>query len=185
MGVKHPFTSLVADIGGPTYVQPTHWNSPHNTPPFKIADLAIGPTLASWVPASTASVNIGYEYYDNTPAQRQTFDFTYVDYITMGVGVASSLAGASTSMRLQYMPSGFPASWYSFDATGGSGPFVVLASNNNASIYLLGSNGPRLGATVTVSAAVKALPQPLTIRFAGFGGSGTYVGIGNADVFGF
>ena len=33
MGVKHPFVSLVADVGGPTYVQPTHWNAPHNTPP--------------------------------------------------------------------------------------------------------------------------------------------------------
>lgn len=183
MGVKHPFVSLITDIGGPTYIQPTHWNSPHNTPPFKLYDIAAA-TLASYAVPSTAGAT-GYEFYDNTPAQRQAFDFTYVDNLVMAIGVASHLAGASAAIRFQYMASGFPGSWYSFDATGGSGPFVSLASNNNASIYALASNGPRLSATVAVSAAAKALPQPLTTRIAGYGGSGTYTGIGNIDIFGF
>lgn len=183
MGVKHPFVSSVVDVGGPTYVQPTHWNSPHNAPPFLVAEVAIG-TLASWAIPSTAGPT-GYEFYDNTGAQRQRFDFTYVDNLIMSAGVASHLAGPSTAIRFQYMPSGFPGSWYSFDSTTGSGPFISLASNANASLYALGSNGPRLSPTVAVSAAVKALGQPLTVRFAGYGGMGTYTGLGNIDVFGF
>lgn len=184
MAVKHKFVSSVPDVGGPTYVQPTHWNAAHNFPPFQIAEWPMGPTLASWNVPSTAGPT-GFEFYDNSAAQRQAYDFTYVDTMYLAVGVASHLAGASTALRLQYMPSGFPGSWYSFDATGASGPFVSLASNNNGSIYALASNGPRLSASVAVSAAVKALPQPVVMRIAGYGGVGTYTGIGNIDVFGF
>ena len=37
MAIKHAFVSSVTDIGGPTYVQPTHWNSDHVFPPINIA----------------------------------------------------------------------------------------------------------------------------------------------------
>jgi hypothetical protein len=180
--IRHPFVSLITDVGGPTYVQPTHWNQPHNAPPIKILDYAPA-TLASIAIPSTAGPT-GYEYYDNTSAQRRNFDFTYIDTVNIFAGVASHLAGASAALRLQYMPSGFPGSWYSFDATGGSLPFVSLASQNNASLYALASNGQRLGVLATVSAAAKALPQPLTVRIAGYGGSGTYTGLGAIDVIG-
>jgi hypothetical protein len=38
LAIKHGCTSLVTDIGGPTYVQPTNRNAPHNTPAFRIYD---------------------------------------------------------------------------------------------------------------------------------------------------
>lgn len=189
MGVKHPFVSLVTDVGGPTYVQPTHWNQPHNTPAFRIYDFDPGVTPASMACPSTAGPT-GFEFFDNTSGgQRGGFDFTYVDNIILGAGVASIANGpagaASTALRFQYSPSGFPGSWYSFDATGGSGPFVGLATAHNASLYLASANGLRLSATVAVSAAAKALPQPLSTRLAVYGGGGSAVLLGKLVVFGF
>lgn len=181
MSIKHKFVSSVVSIGGGTYIQPTHWNDQHNAPPWSV--YAVLPaTIASWAIPSTAGPT-GYEFYDNSAALRGIFDFGNVDTVNLFAGVASHLAGASTAVRLQYMASGFPGSWYSFDATGGSLPFVSLASNANASLYQLASNGMRVGVLATVSAAAKALPQPLAIRLAGYGGSGTYTGLGNLNVF--
>jgi hypothetical protein len=195
VGVKHPFTSLVTDIGGPTYVQPTHWNSPHNAPPFRLFDMDQGGAslgVASFGIGSTASTGIGYEFPSGsgplgwTAGARGGFDFTYVDTIYMGVAVASiNGAVGSAALRYEYMASGFPGSWYSFDATGGSAPFVTVASANNASIYLASTNGLMRSASVTVGAAAKALPQPLTTRIAGYGGNGSAIMIGKIVVFGF
>lgn len=184
MGVKHPFVSSVVDIGGPTYVQPTHWNSPHNVPPFLVWDFDPGIVAPSFGVPSTAGAT-GFEFPNNTPLLRGRYDFTYLDNIYIAAGIASAGLGASSSFRLQYSPSGFPGSWYSFDATAGSGPFVSLASNTNASIWLLGSNGMIFGPTSQVGAAVKALTQPLSIRLAAYGGNGSAVGVGKLDVLGF
>lgn len=184
MGVKHGFVSSVTDVGGPTYVQPTHWNAPHLSPPIHLWDFAGQLAAASFGIPSTSGAT-GFEFPNNSPLLRQRWDFTNIDYVYLAVGVASTFAGASTALRLQYSPSGFPGSWYSFDATGGSAPFVSVASANNASAYLLGSNGMRFGPTAVVSAAAKALPQPLNIRVAGYGGNGSAIGVGNIDSFGF
>lgn len=188
MAIKHPFVSLVPDVGGPTYVQPTHWNSPHNTPAFRIYDFDPGVSPASQACPSTAGPT-GYEFFDNTSgAQRGAFDFTYVDTLQLGLGMASIANGpagaGSAALRFQYMASGFPGSWYSFDATGGSGPFVSLATANNASLYLASANGLRLSASVAVSAAAKALPQPLTTRLAVYGGGGSAALLGKLVVWG-
>lgn len=189
MGIKHRFVNLITDIGGPTYTQPTHWNDAHNSPPFRIYDWDSGPAAASFGIPSTAGPT-GFEFIDNTSAaQRGIFDFTYVDYIIGGISRASNantgaVAAGSVAMRFQYMASGFPGSWYSFDATGGSAPFISLATANNASQYLASTNGLMDSATVTVSAAAKALPQPLTTRWAGYGGNGSAVFIGKVVVFG-
>lgn len=182
MSVKHPFVSSVIDIGGATYVQPTHWNAPHNTPPFKVWDFNPGIAAASFGIPSTAGAT-GLEFPNNTSLLRAAFDFTFVDSLKLVAGIASAGPGPSSALRFQYSPSGFPASWYSFDATGGSGPFISLASNTNASLWLLASNGAMAGPSVAVSAAAKALPQPLVVRLAGYGGNGTAVGLGNVDVF--
>lgn len=199
MGVKHPFTSLVTDIGGPTYVQPTHWNQPHNSPPHQIFEPALqwasGMMGASFgIPSSASWGQLAAEMPDGslTPgagAMRGAYDFTYVDSIQLFAGRASNantgaVAGGSVALRLQYMPSGFPGSWYSFDATGGSGPFVSLATGNNASQFLASTNGLMYGPSVAVSAAAKALPQPLTCRIAGYGGNGSAVLLSNVVVFG-
>lgn len=189
MGIKHPFTSLVTDVGGPTYVQPTHWNSPHNAPPFRVFDFDPGVLPASMACPSTAGPT-GFEFFDNTSAaERGTFDFGFVDNIWLGAGIASiangPINGGSAALRFQYAPSGFPGSWYSFDATGGSGPFVMLATANNASLFLASANGLRLSPTVAVSAAAKALPQPLMTRIAEYGGGGSGVLLGKLVVFGF
>jgi hypothetical protein len=190
VGIKHPFVSLVTDIGGPTYVQPTHWNQPHNTPPFRIFDMDQGGAslgLASFGVPSTAGAT-GFEFPGNDNVgggARGGFDFTYVDTVQLGIAVASinGLVG-SAAMRYQYAPSGFPGSWYSFDATGGSAPFVSLASGGNASIYLASANGLRVSASVAVSAAAKALPQPLMTRLAGYGGNGSAQMLGKIVVWG-
>lgn len=189
MSVKHKFVSSVTDVGGPTYIQPTHWNSPLNTPPFKIFDYDPGLLPASMACPSTAGAT-GFEFFDNTSgAQRSTFDFGNVDQIYLGAAIASIANGpvnnGSAALRYQYAPSGFPGSWYSFDATGGSGPFVMLATANNASLFLASANGLRLSPTVTVSPAAKALPQPLMTRIAEYGGGGSGVLIGKMSVFGF
>lgn len=189
MAPRHPFVSNVTDVGGPTYVQPTHWNQPHNTPPFRVYDFDPGVTPASMACPSTAGAT-GYEFFDNTSGiSRVAYDFTYLDTILLGVGVASiangPAAAASAAMRFQYMASGFPGSWYSFDATGGSGPFVGLATAHNASLFLASANGLRLSASVAVSAAAKALPQPLTTRLAVYGGGGSAVALGKLAVLGF
>jgi hypothetical protein len=195
VGIKHPFTSLVTDTGGPTYVQPTHWNSPHNSPPFRLYDFDAGvPSLglASFgVPSSASWAQLGAEFPDAnllTPvgAIRGKYDFTYVDTVQLFVGVGSGggMIG-SAALRYEYMASGFPGSWYSFDATGGSAPFVSVATvTNNASMWLASSNGMMYSASVTVSAAAKALPQPLTTRIAGVGGNGSAVYLGKMVVFG-
>ena len=189
MAIKHPFMSLVTDVGGPTYVQPTHWNQSHNAPAFRIFDWDPGIALASFAQPSTAGPT-GFEFFNNVDmGQRGGFDFTYADTIQMGVAVGSittglATAGASAALRFQYMASGFPGSWYSFDATGGSAPFISLATANNASIYLASANGLRLSASVTVSAAAKALPQPLTTRMAAYGGHGSAAPIGKIVVWG-
>lgn len=184
MSIRHGFSSGVPNIGGPTYVQPTHWNAPHTAPPLKVWDFNPGLAAASFGIPSTAGPT-GFEFPNNTPMLRAMFDFTNVDQLYLVAGVASAGPGPSSALRFQYSPSGFPGSWYSFDATGGSGPFISLASNTNASLYLLGSNGAQLGPTVAVSAAAKALAQPLQVRVAGYGGNGTGIGFGNIDVFGF
>ena len=189
MAPRHKFINLVTDIGGPTYTQPTHWNDAHNTPPYTFfqpyapgagtvgASFGI-PSSASWGQISAAfpdaamggGVGMGYISYD----------FTYVDTIQLGVGLASiantgGVAAGSVALRLQYAASGFMGSWYSFDATGGSGPYVSLATANNASQYLASTNGMMRSASVAVSAAAKALPQPLAVRAAGVGGNGSAV----------
>lgn len=185
MGIKHGFVSSVVDIGGPTYVQPTHWNAPHLSPPIHIWDFAGQLAAASFGIPSTAG-GTGFEFPNNTGLLRQRWDFTNIDNVYLAVGLASVFGlSASASLRLQYSPSGFPGSWYSFDATAGSAPFVSVASGNTASLYLLGSNGMRFGPTGPVSAAAKALPQPLNIRVAGYGGSPSGIGVGNIDSFGF
>jgi hypothetical protein len=182
VGVKHKFTSLVANVGGPTYVQPTHWNDDHAHPPMQAWEFTPGIAAASFGIPSTAGPT-GFEFFGNTPLLRGAFDFTNVDTLQMIAGVASAFALGSAALRFQYSPSGFPGSWYSFDATGGSAPFVSIASGNNASMYLLGSNGAMLGPSAVVSAAAKALPQPLDVRVAGYGGNGSAIGLGNIDVF--
>jgi hypothetical protein len=188
VAIKHGFVSLVTDIGGPTYVQPTHWNQPHLSGAHRIYDFDPGITPATMAMPSTAGPT-GYEFYDNTSAaQRGGFDFTYIDSIQLFAGVASiangPAAAGSAALRFQYAPSGFPGSWYSFDATGGSAPFVSMATAANASLYLASANGLRFSATVTVSAAAKALPQPLMTRIAGYGGGGSAVLLGKLAVFG-
>jgi hypothetical protein len=188
VAIKHPFTSLVTDIGGPTYIQPTHWNAPLNAPAFRIYDFDPGVLPASMALPSTAGPT-GYEFFDNTSAaQRGKCDFTYIDTVQLFAGVASiangPAAAGSAALRFQYAPSGFPGSWYSFDATGGSGPFVSLATAANASLYLASANGLRFSASVAVSAAAKALPQPLMTRIAGYGGGGSGILLGKLVVFG-
>lgn len=179
MAIKHGFTSLVTDIGGPTYIQPTHWNAPHNTPPFRIFDFDPGAAPASFgIPSTAGPTAMEFPAGDNAAFNRGRVDFTNIDNIYLAAGLASiqntgGVAGGSVALRLQYMPSGFPGSWYSFDATGGSAPFISCATANNASIYLASTNGLMQSATVAVSAAAKALPQPLTIRVAGYGGNGS------------
>ncbi len=190
MAIKHPFTSLVTDIGGPTYVQPTHWNSPHNSPPFTFFQPPLAYTSGTGgasfgIPSSASWGQISAGFPDGTMGQgagvgNQSFDFTYVDTIQLGISLASiqntgGVSGGSVAVRLQYAPSGFLGSWYSFDATAGSGPFVSVATGNNASLYLASTNGMMRSASVTVSAAAKALPQPLTIRAAGYGGNGSAI----------
>lgn len=191
MSIKHKFQSLVTDVGGPTYVQPTHWNAPLNAPEFEIFDLSVilAGTVASMACPSTAGPT-GYEFFDNSGVglQRGVRDFTYVDNIRLFVGLASVANGpidtGSAALRFQYMASGFPGSWYSFDATGGSGPFVALATANNASLYLASAGGPRVSASVAVSAAVKGLPQPINTRIAAYGGGGSAAAIGQIFVLG-
>ena len=182
MGVKHKFVSLITNIGGPTYVQPTHWNDAHLAPPFAAWEFSPGLAAASFGIPSTAGAT-GFEFPSNTPLLRQKYDFTNVDGIQIAAGIASFGPGPSSALRFQYSPSGFPGSWYSFDATGGSAPFISLASNTNASLYLLASNGMMVGPSVAISAAAKALPQPLNCRLAGYGGNGTAIGVANIDVF--
>jgi hypothetical protein len=192
LGIKHAFISLITDVGGPTYIQPTHWNAPLNAPPFRVFDWDPGATaIAASVPShTTGALDSVAEFPLNTGgAGRGGFNFGYVDTIQLAVGVASALncpqSTGSTAFRFQYMASGFPGSWYSFDATGGSAPFISVATANNASLYLASTNGLRLSASVTVSAAAKALPQPLTTRIAGFGGSASStVGVGKIVVLG-
>lgn len=189
MAIKHPFQSLVTDIGGPTYIQPTHWNSPHNAPADRVFDWDPGIALASFALPSTAGPT-GFEFYNNADnGQRGAFDFTYVDTLRLAAGIASiangPINGGSAALRFQYMASGFPGSWYSFDATGGSAPFVMLATANNASLYLASANGLRLSPSAAISAAAKALPQPLTTRVAGYGGGGSGILLGKIVVFGF
>jgi hypothetical protein len=195
LAIKHPFTSLITDIGGPTYIQPTHWNQPHNTPPFRLYDVDQGAAslgVASFgIPSSASYAQLGAAWPDgnlltSAGGARGQFDFTYVDTISLAIGVASGHGNiGSAGFRFQYMASGFPGSWYSFDATGGSAPFVSVATiTNNASMWLASANGLAYSASVTVSAAAKALPQPLTTRLAGFGGNGSAVFIGKIVVLG-
>lgn len=189
MAVKHPFTSLITDVGGPTYIQPTHWNSPHNAPPVRIFDWDAGATVASYGIPSTAGPT-GLEFPIHTGAGGYgAFDFTYVDNMRLAVGLASigntgGVNAGSVALRFQYMASGFPGSWYSFDATGGSLPFVSLATGGNASLYLASANGLRLSPSCAISAAAKALPQPLTTRIAGYGGNGSALAFGKIAVLG-
>jgi len=193
VGIRHPFTSNVTDIGGPTYIQPTHWNSPHNAPPWRVFDFDPGGVSPSFGIGSTANLTgTGWEYpaLDSAAIGRGGFDFTYVDTIVGALGRASNantgaVSGGSVALRFQYAPSGFPGSWYSFDATGGSAPFISLATGNNASLYLASANGLMFSASVTVSAAAKALPQPLMTRWAGYGGNGSAVTLGKVVVFGY
>jgi hypothetical protein len=190
MGVKHAFTSLVTDIGGPTYVQPTHWNAPHNTPPFRIFDFDPGAAAASFgIPSTAGPTGMEFPSTDTAAFGRGGFDFTYVDTIQLGAGLASiqntgGVNAGSVALRFQYAASGFPGSWYSFDATGGSAPFISLATGNNASLYLASANGLRLSASVSVSAAAKALPQPLMTRVAAYGGNGSAVALGKVVAWG-
>jgi hypothetical protein len=194
LGIKHAFISLVTDIGGPTYVQPTHWNAPLNAPAFRVwSNDAYGGSLgiASFGIGSTASTGIGYEYAGGSGGaglmggNRGSFDFAYVDTVQLYAGLASTNGPVgSAAIRFEYMASGFPGSWYSFDATGGSAPFITVASGNNASLYLASTNGLQRSASVTVSAAAKALPQPLTIRLAGYGGNGSAAMLGNIFILG-
>lgn len=182
MAVKHRFVSSIISIGGATYAQPTHWNDSHNAPPFAAWEFAPGLAAASFGMPSTAGAT-GLEFPNNTSLLRQKFDFTNVDGLQVFAGIASFGPGPSSALRFQYSPSGFPGSWYSFDATGGSAPFISVASNTNASLYLLASNGMQVGPSVAVGAAAKALPQPLSCRLAGYGGNGSAVGVALIDVF--
>jgi hypothetical protein len=196
LAIKHPFVSLITDVGGPTYIQPTHWNSPLNAPPFRAFDWDAGAAAASFgIPSSASWAQLGCEFLQDgtllgaAGAQRGIFDFTYVDSIRLGVSRASNantgaVSGGSVAMRFQYMASGFPGSWYSFDATGGSAPFLSMATGNNASLYLASANGLMWSASVPISAAAKALPQPLTTRIAGVGGNGSAIALGKIVVFG-
>jgi hypothetical protein len=174
--------SSVANIGGGTYIQPTHWNDQHAAPMWRAYDFDPGLAPASFGIPSTAGAS-GMEFPNNTPLLRGAYDFTNVTNIYVAAVVASTFALGSTALRFQYAPSGFPGSWYSFDATGGSAPFVSVASGNNASMYLAGSNGAMFGPTAAVSAAAKALPQPLNVRLAGYGGNGSAPQLGPIDVF--
>lgn len=191
MGVKHPFVSLVTDVGGPTYVQPTHWNAPHNTPPFSVFQFDPGGAAASFgIPSTAGPTGTEFPAADVSAIGRSAFDFTYVDTLRLAAGLASiantgAVAGGSVALRFQYAPSGFPGSWYSFDATGGSAPFLSVATANNASIFLASTNGPMFSASVAVSAAAKALPQPLMTRLAGYGGNGSAIAVGMVNVFGY
>jgi hypothetical protein len=193
VSIKHPFVSLITDVGGPTYVQPTHWNSPLNAPAFRLYDWDAGAVIPSFGIGSTANLNgTGWEFpaLDTAAIGRGAFDFTYVDTVRLGVSRASNantgaVAAGSVALRFEYMASGFPGSWYSFAGTTASAPFVSLATAANASQYLASANGLMLSASVTVSAAAKALPQPLTTRVAGYGGNGSAVAIGKVVVLGF
>jgi hypothetical protein len=183
MGIKHAFVSLVTDVGGPTYVQPTHWNAPLNAPDFQLIDFTgLLPTAVSSMACPSTAGATGFEFFDNNAdgRGRKALNTTFVDSLQMYVGMASIQSGpidtGSAALRLQYMASGFPGSWYSFDATGGSAPFVSLATAHNASLFLA-SHGLRRSASVVVSAAAKALPQPLTVRVAEYGGGGSAAGL--------
>ena len=200
MAIKHPFTSLVTDIGGPTYVQPTHWNSGHNSPPFRVFQfpaMAMGGGTAGasiGIPSSASWGQLAAELVDGAlvpaaGAQRSNFDFSFVDTIQLFAGRASNantgaVTGGSVALCLQYMASGFPGSWYAFDSTAGSGPFVSMATGANATLFLASANGLMAGPSVAVSAAAKALPQPLTIRLAAKGGNGSAIFLTDAVVFG-
>lgn len=181
MGVKHGFVSSVANIGGATYVQPTHWNAPHQTPPFIAYRFDPWPGAASTIlPSAAVPTDL---FGTNWLSLRETIDFTNVDYLYITAFIASQMnLSASAALRFQYSPSGQAASWYAFDATGGSGPFLSIAS---AVGVVGGSWGHVIGATVAVGAAVKALAQPVRTRVAGLGGSATTLLIGEIEVFGF
>lgn len=160
MAIRHKFTSSMPDIGGGTYIQPTHWNDQHSHPPF----LAMSITPTSGVAVNAPSA------YTNLPlgaSQHGWFDFSQVQQVRLTALVAASIGFASCQVMVEFSANGV-ANWFPL-ATGATGPFVGIGSGALATgIFALKS-----GSWFAVNpSAVAAGSAGVFLRFRTFMGDG-------------
>lgn len=129
MPPRHAYVSSAPDIGGPSYVQPTHWNAPHLSPPF--SPLMISDAAAqAWsnMPAAITEFR-GLNIF------RTVCDLAQVDTSRLAVMVAATLGSPSSRLEAQYSINN-GASWYSLASasglSGSAGPWVALGSVSGA-----------------------------------------------------
>jgi hypothetical protein len=161
MGVKHKFVSSVADVGGGTYVQPTHWNDTHKNPPFMVLSDAAASGLG-WTNQPSA-----YTEFLGVARNRTWFDFSNVDLVRMAAGIGGSIGFASAQLMAQFSPDD-GVNWYPL-ATGATGPFVGLGSGAIAT----GINNVKVGSWFSINpSAVAAGSAGVHVRVMGFMGDG-------------
>lgn len=180
MAVKHAFVSSIVDVGGATYIQPTHWNDNHTFPPLQIARVG-NATWTAWTNMPSAITELNRAAVTATP-MRIPYDLTYVDRIRLAANLhGGSVAFASAALGLQ---------WAEIDANVGSW-WGVASGGTNAAWCGIGSGfaasdaarGVKIGTWYPINPSAKAAGWVL-MRVVGFMGNGALdPGVGDISVF--
>lgn len=161
MSIKHKFSSSVPDIGGATYVQPTHWNDTHLAPPFCAMDDKAASGMG-WANQPSA-----YTEFLGVARNRGWYEFSQVSQVRLAAGIGGSIGFASAQLLAEFSPDNGGA-WYPL-ATGATGPFVGIGSGAIAT----GINNVKIGSWFAINpSAVAAGTAGVLVRMSGFMGDG-------------
>lgn len=178
MAIKHRFTSSIVDVGGGTYIQPTHWNDDHRFPPMQLFKGGSGTWLAAGaLPSAITEFRNGA----GTP-MRFAFDMTNVTLVRVTVNVRSgSPAFASCAVGVQWaeMDSANSGSWWGIASGGTDGAWCGVGSGAFPTTLM----GIKVGTWYPVNPSAAA-DGWVALRLVSFMGNGSLSpGIGDISVF--
>lgn len=161
MPIEHRFESLIADVGGPTYVQPTHWNDNHIYPPL-LAHAQSAGTRMNWVDMPSAITD-----FRGVPgAYEFAYDFTNVSHVRVVSGRATQIAFASAALGVQWQELNNNGSWWGIASGGTSAAWCGLGSGAIATGLAV-----KVGTWYPVNPSARAAGF-VQCKFVGFMGDG-------------
>ena len=180
MPITHKFVSSITDVGGPTYVQPTHWNNDHNFPPMQLARIG-NATWIEWTNMPSAITELQRAAVTATP-MRFAYDFTYVNSVRLAVQMmGGSPAFASAALGLQWSEiDANVGSWWGLASGGTNAAWCGVGSGWPASAA---ARGVKIGTWYPVNPSARAAGW-VNVRIVGFmGNSALDPGIGDVSVY--
>lgn len=168
MAITHKFVSSIVDIGGGTYIQPTHWNDGHNFPPILAAIEGNGTWLA-WANMPSAISELSRGGAVATP-MRFAYDFSFVSMVRLSVNLlGASAAFASAALGLQWTEiDANVGSWWGIASGGTHAAWCGVGTGFPASSP---ARGVKIGTWFPVNPSAKAAGW-VNCRVVGFMGDG-------------